>query len=140
MPKETKETVMDLQQNPLGLRYTVCLMLLWLIHGYVYYGIWHHISQEAIKSHVYVCITDMVSKVLGLFLCVWTRQKRTVMASLMALNAFCCFGLGAMEASGESEQVISSLAQVSSFLVSGSWNILWLFSVEIIGPRARYFF
>ncbi len=132
---------MELLRNPIGLRYFLCLLFLWAIHGYVYYGISHHIYKETYKHHIFVCITDALSNLLGLVLCRWTGQKRAVVSSLLMLSAFCCFGLAILESmSGEDDvdHIISTVSQVVSFLITCSWNIVWLLSAELIGRGARW--
>ncbi len=138
-PKRTgdraKESLQELFANPLGRRYLLSLLFLWLVHGYVFYGISHHTYGRALESQVYVCVTDSASKLLGLLLCRWTLQRRAVIAALLLLSALTCFGLAFVEP--EMEEAVSALAQACSFLITGSWNILWLFSVEVIGNGAR---
>ncbi len=102
-------------------------------------GISHHIYQETVKHHVFVCATDAVSNVLGLFLCRYTLQKRAVMSAMLMLSALTCHVLAVVESleDDEGKGVVSALAQICSFLITGSWNILWLLSVEVVGTRAR---
>ncbi len=57
------------------------------------------------------------------------------------LSAFCCFGLAILESmSGEDDvdHIISTVSQVVSFLITCSWNIVWLLSAELIGRGARW--
>ncbi len=47
-----RETLADLYRNSLGRRYFACLVLLWLIHGYVFYGISHFNYKFPIPDQV----------------------------------------------------------------------------------------
>ncbi len=40
-----KETIKDLLGNSLGLRFLICLVVLWGIHGYIFYGTHHMVRQ-----------------------------------------------------------------------------------------------
>ena len=66
---------------------------------------------------------------------VW-KKKRSVLAVFVAFIGLCMFVLSGIH-SVEDKSILSTASQVTSFLVSGSWNILWLFTVETFGNTTR---
>ncbi len=136
--KNGKETMADLFRNSYGRRYFVCLTVLWMVHGYIFYGISHQIYNDSLNANVYDSVTDAIAILLALFLCVKTGQKRTIIGTLLLLSGLCQFAMLNAKVMGNQTKTILTLAHIQSFLITSSWHILWLFSIEIIGRGARY--
>ena len=67
-----RETVKDVVQNRLAIRYVCLLCLLWFMHGYVYYGLAHGIdslSSNLVSSKLFVISMDVLSKFFGFIIC-----------------------------------------------------------------------
>lgn len=134
-----KEILTQLANNKLGLRYVACLLFLWFVHGYVFYGIYHLVYNDStMKHHIFKCAADFCFKIVTAYLCQRTRQKRTVLAVFVALNALACFALMVCHwITDGNEQYVETTLQICSFLIAGSWNILWVLTVETFGPGVR---
>ncbi len=51
-------------RNPLGLRYLFCLLFLWLVHGFVFYGVYHHVyDADTARDHFFKCFASFIFKV-----------------------------------------------------------------------------
>ncbi len=138
VPGAKNESFKELMRNPYGRRYFACLAILWMVSGYVFYGISHHIYKDTMRAQAFVFVTDGAGNLLALFLCLHTRQKKTVIGALLMLNAACCFALSVLEVDHAEGSMVSTLAQICSFLVTCHWNILWILTIEIIGRGTRY--
>lgn len=60
------------------------------------------------------------------------------MSALLFLCSLGCFTLGLSSAESDNkDKVVGTLMQVSSFLVTSSWNIRWLMTPELFAYKTR---
>ena len=144
------ESLGDLAQNRMAWRYLAVLSLAWLVHGYVYYSGGHDIYEGSAATDgddpandlAFVCTTDALAHFLVLGLVLWTEKTRPVAFVLMALASVCLALVAAFgnpdDTSPENEFMVETANHVCSFLISGSYTILWLLTAESFGHRSRY--
>jgi len=118
------------------------LSVLWLCQGFTLYSTtWLHMASGTMWSKLFVALMTMLAKAHTTTLVLWLAEKRTILSVLTFLTFLSSFGILGSMASADFEwcRVTASPAFIVSggFLISGSWNLLWLTTIESFGPGVR---
>ena len=70
-------------------------------------------------------------------LCLWLKKSRAVFVVMMSLISVSCFVTVGIVSFGDSFY-IKALGQLSSFLISASFNLLWLSTTETFPNKIRH--
>ncbi len=76
--------------------------------------------------------------VMTFMLCVWTKQHKAVFVVIVVLNGLSCFVAVGLAAKDEEDSLIPYVGHVSSFLISASFNMMWLGTTETFPNKIRY--
>ena len=116
---------------------------IWFIHGYSYYGLAHSwYGMTSVQAHFsYVRLSDAVAKILTLFLVQWTKQIGVVFGVVSFITGILCLvTFVAAHYLNLDTIAVKQLTHVDSFLISASFNLLWLITILTFRKRERYIY
>lgn len=75
---------------------------------------------------------------MTLLLCLWTKQNRAVFVVIVFLTSLTCFFTAGISLAIGASKIIAYLNHMASFLISASFNMMWLSTTEIFPHKIRY--
>ena len=109
----------------------IFLGFVWFAHGFAYYGIGHFwVSGDSPKEQMewlnltFANFSEILTKIIVPLICIRTRRTVTPFSALLCFVGI-TFILKPIIVLPQSFGSISLLYQLSSVLLSASWNLLW---------------